>query len=273
MSFSLKELYESAEERITNPFVGSFILSFLAINWEITFTLFFGDDSYYQQVYAGSKYLFLKKQFETANYIVPLLIAIIFPLVKLLLNLLVVYFSTLANEYELKILKDKGISTNLYFDLRDKYLEKIEEAQKLVANEKHIQSENDRMRESVDLYVGNLKKLEESKNEMQQQFDKLHDVTMINGDYVLDVETSIQKKFIKFESGMLVETDAYDFKTEYYIENFCYNKKQGVVTFNKFKKDLDKTMRYQNLISCRYSIFENGLEGHENGVKVKYNRR
>lgn len=273
MSFSLKELYESAEERISNPFVGSFLLSFFAINWEITFTLFFGDDSYYQQVYTGSRYLFLKKQFENANYLLPLTIAVLFPVVKILLNLFLVFCSTLANKLELKIVADKGISTNLYLKLRDSYAEKIQKIQDLISSESVTSENNKKLQTDLHSKEAALESTGEKVKVLEGKLSILKNYDMIEGKFEASYVDTNETVIVHFQNGYAIVKIEENIKQDYRLHNFYYDSHNNFISFVRILEDGNGILNYTKIVVCEYKIKDhNSFSGYENDVKVDYNR-
>lgn len=159
----LSEVTNSIKERISNPFIFSFILSWLIWNWKITIGLFWLSNEQLQTL--GYKSLFDLIALENSrcgSFKIPLItsifITLALPLLRIIFSIVDAAITALGNTGYFWITKKGNISTERYIELREKSLKLHKQLQKVIDSEsdyklkyEEIVKENQTMRESVDV--------------------------------------------------------------------------------------------------------------------------
>lgn len=214
---NIKEILNNIKDRLSNPLIFSFLLSWLIYNWEITVALVWYDKS---QISAeGCKSIFEFIQYKLDNRygstFLPVIIAFIytlgFPYLKYVINILNSKALEWGKKNEIKFLKEVTSLEieNLKVNLKD-------------SNNRNIELDiiNNEIRKEIDdvsflngywkvTYVFN-------QNDPKEKVTIIENVEIINGKYQVISENRVDYK--------------------YSIRNFYLNKNGGTVFFIKYLK-------------------------------------
>ncbi|MGL2966924.1 hypothetical protein [Flavobacterium sp. XGLA_31] len=112
MEEKVKDVYENIKERLSNPLIFSFIISWLIYNWEITIALFWYDKAQIKAEGCKSIFEFIQHQLNNKCYslIIPLGLAVLYtfgmPYFKEFVDLMNRRAIIFGNKWKTKLLKD-----------------------------------------------------------------------------------------------------------------------------------------------------------------------
>ncbi len=138
---SINEIVNTIKERLTNPFVFSFILSWLFWNWQIPLGLiWYNAETLPLLGFKSYSELIISQVSKCHSFSYPFLISIaitlILPVVKTLFVLFNAYVTKIGNSAFFTITKDGNISTLKFFDLRSKYTRLHKELEEVIKSER-----------------------------------------------------------------------------------------------------------------------------------------
>lgn len=244
------EIYNNIKDRLSNPFVFSFICSWLVYNWEITIALIWYDKTQISAEGFKSIYEFIQYKLNTkflTPYIPPILFAFIYTLIipyfKHGISILNQLAYNWGKEKEIKIIKE--ITANEI---------------KTLKNDIQVVSLN---------YDNAVRRLE-----------NIYNSSILNGNWTFKLDDggddylSYEIRFSNNE-GFLVESFDYHDKM-FVVKNFFYDKETKKVFFIK---EIEDSHREENNDSDIFKINDlylrdsNTLIGTENGEDVEYVRK
>ncbi|MEJ1237459.1 hypothetical protein WBG78_04995 [Chryseolinea sp. T2] len=135
---ALKELFSSLKERLSSPFIFSFVLSWLIINWRVTVSLLWYDKEQWKD---KSLLTFIEGHNNACDFFwYPLLWALIYtfayPFITMLWNALQTFVTTRTENWQLSISKEAKVPMSKFIEERTKYSEKAADLDKVIAEEK-----------------------------------------------------------------------------------------------------------------------------------------
>lgn len=275
---TLKDIFKSAFERFSNPFVFSFVCAWLIFNWQITLALFWFDKD--QIVLAGYTSLIdlIAEKVKVDGIIwKPLLFSFGFvlvnPWIKNLISSFNTYTAKIGDKWNLNISKDgkvsvsKFISLNAELSKQKKYLAELIENENTLAHENEdlkltLSETNSRLmgaehdRDRYNLFIENLNRLA---NNFNGNFTVTKSVNLKN------VEPFVQKVFIDGTRYYVYQSDRTK-KLEYNIVDFYYSTFNSSV-FLVMKKLIDErepsgmpelsVLKLEKLADGNYTGYEN----------------
>ena len=140
------EMIETIKERLANPFLTSFLISWLVYNWRITVGLVWYDTKSIQDEGYTSLYDLISTQIrcpESHYYpaLAALGLSIGLPFLRIVFGAFDALMTRIGNSWFFGIMKNSSISTSKYLDLRDAYLTSIEQLEKVIKDESNFQSQ------------------------------------------------------------------------------------------------------------------------------------
>lgn len=187
----LKEL----KERLSNPLIASFILSWLSVNWRITFAIFFYNRNDYSPIGISGFIRHLKNNPEiNSNWKLlwlPLIFAIVytiaFPLIRTLIYALNTAVNTFWSNWHKKISKESKIPIKKFLSLRDDYLERTQKLDDILTDESKIIENNRKLvAENQDIY----QKAINLENELVERRQEITKQQM----QIIDLQNAIDKQ-------------------------------------------------------------------------------
>lgn len=283
----LNDFFKNLFDRFSNPLIFSFILSWLAFNWDITVSLFWYDPDLIESSGSKSLFDFIDQQLNrNGSFYVPLIIAILYTFLMPPVKNVIIAFNTwmqkLSDSWNLKILKGGKISIEKYLSLRSNYIAKTNELEDVIAGDSdHIQKYQEASTE--------LTQLRKSYNDIVMKEDTARDVignffntTVLNGSWQLKYKDT--SRGISGIEDIIIEGSQYFIQEEYgkkrhafNIIHFSYDKRYGTMYFVKEVQDQAELMAGNRLKYNITSLKMDGndkLIGKENGTSdVQYIRR
>lgn len=290
----ITELFKELKERISNPFIYSFLIAWLVFNWRIIIGVLFYNINDLQLDGYSSYVNLIEKQIDTRNsFWHPLLIAIgwtfLFPPIRNGILAFNTWNKAWGNKWNLNISKPGVVSMSKYIELRGAY----EKRTKLL--EDIIKKESKYINETEELRTEKFKLIQE-KNEaidlmnkaagVSNNWEKFNDVSILNGewDFTFESNSISQTKKLYINNGHIAEiiNPAMDKEGIYRIVNhFCnISKKEISIILEPIRKGAIKPLRSEllqfekiNIQILKYSDGFNYLEGVEdNFSNVTYTK-
>lgn len=145
--FSKNEIYTNVKDRLTNPFIFSFAISWLFWNWKIVIGLiWYNSENIILLGYNNYADLVIKNSNHWNNYYYPVLFAfgyiVFLPILKWGIDIINAFFLRRNQDSVLKLTKTGYIPTLKYYSLKDSYDEYINRLSKLVQDESVTSTEN-----------------------------------------------------------------------------------------------------------------------------------
>lgn len=139
----MNDLLKSINLRLNNPFIVSFIISWIFWNWPIVVgLLWYNATTLPQYGYPNYKALIMDYADVWKNYILPLCFAVAYPYLKLGFTALQTTVNAI-DERTTKRLSGKGyIPTQKFLDLRDQYETNIQKLSDVISKETEVINEN-----------------------------------------------------------------------------------------------------------------------------------
>lgn len=193
----LKTITETSKERVRNPFIGTYILSFLIINWKPTLFLMFSD------LKIEEKLIIIENKYTSLSYnlLLPLGIALVYTIV-------LPYFMWLIEELNKKSVKGRknNQTEQLFIDIKNK--------QNLAIEESKLEDIKANYREKADLNL-KLEKFKEINSEYQAiiknqkvELTKIKEENsnlkgFLNNGLSKEAEEKLSKEFSEFRNSKL----------------------------------------------------------------------
>lgn len=170
----LEEIFTNLKERLTSPFISSFIFSWLIFNWPILIGLFWYNSSELVKIGYSSYLIFISDHlFLTTGLIYPLIFAFLYtflyPLFKNVINAFNSWADKWGENWNLKMLKDGSIPVERYLQLKKHYEERTETLENVIRSEsKSIDRIGELEREVTELNLNVNEKVAELKEKTNE---------------------------------------------------------------------------------------------------------
>ena len=278
----ISEILNSVKERVSNPLIFSFLISWLVYNWKIPVALIWFDK---EQISAnGSKSIFdfIEDEWKKNGYFwIPLFIALgytfIFPIIKNLISATQTWMSKWGENLNLRLSKDGRIGIEKYLKLRNEYSEKIEELESIIAKEGELREYNKSLFIEKTTLDANSYELQKKIEEIESELNNISNSSFLNGQWRYIHNDVVGNKII--ENIKIIDGKWYmilngniDSSPKYYIEEFFFNKKLKKIIFLKFEYYGNNNNAIIRTNVLNYNIHQNSLEGNEDDMKVKYEK-
>ena len=141
------EVYNNIKDRLSNPFVFSFICSWLVYNWRIPVALIRYDKSQFSGCGCHTIFDFISFELaKTNSFLFPLFFAFVYtisiPFIKNGVRIVSAHAQKWGENEEIKALDGGKIGVEKYLELRDNFKEKIKKLEDVAKEEKKYLDEN-----------------------------------------------------------------------------------------------------------------------------------
>lgn len=229
----ISEILNSVKERVSNPLIFSFLVSWLVYNWKIPVALIWFDEKQISANGCKSIFDFIEDEWNRNGYFwIPLFIALgytfLFPLIKGSIKLFNTLISKLIDEREIKILEDGKVSMDKYLFLRNDYKTKIKELENIISEESNLKIDNQRLSELN-------KNLEKEKNEIYTKASESSNNSFLNGIWIIanksdcKAKTGIDAEKFRFDDGRCYIDNHIEYA--FYVSNFINDWKHNTIYF------------------------------------------
>ena len=234
MEEKIKDIFNNIKERLSNPFLFSFLIAFLVYNWEITLAIFYNDSEQIKAEGYKSIFEFVRKKWEyNGKLFMPIIIALgytfVFPIFRILVNGYQTFFSKVGEKLDLYFSRGGQVSIDKFLVLRKSYNTKIDELVKIIKDESSLQEKNG-------VLLTEKNELNTKYNHLRQLVDDSENSNFLNGKWRLEkndlsVEsvpfTSVKKMYFK-NGDCFIDDEA---KPRYFIPSFIKSPNSNKIIF------------------------------------------
>lgn len=245
----VSNILNNIKDRLSNPLIFSFLLSWLIFNWEITVALVWYDKSQINAEGCKSIFEFIENEWSQNGKIKePFLVAICYtlllPIIKNLIRLFNSFVYKYADILDFKILKKSSVSIEKHLKIRDAYIKRTQELDKIFKDEEIYIIENNQIRNELSIARENQKNADQFRVDLNDIINGINDVSFLNGfwnvTYIynqndVNKQTVIEKVEIINGRYQIVSKNKVDHK--YDIRNFYLNKRNKTLFFIKYLKN------------------------------------
>lgn len=228
----LNQVFSSIKDRLSNPLVFSFCLSWLVFNWRVVVALIFYDSAH--SIEDGQSlipYIF-GNTYYGRSFIYPFLIALAYtfgmPFVLSVISAAQTSAAKLSERWSLNILKGGKIPIEKYFSLREEYKKQTSDLIKIIDDESVTKNELDLARRDLRHALDERNKAQKELNEATGIISSYHAVSFIEGRWVVTVK-GMPSKNIRIVSGIVV--DSHNGEHLFRVHSFFIDIKSERVTF------------------------------------------
>lgn len=281
----INDILDNLKERFSNPFIFSFVCSWLIFNWQITVGLIWYDPFQIEKAGYNSIFDLISQNLNFLNsFLFPFISAIIYttlmPIVKNLISALHSWTTKWGDNWNLKILDNGKISINKYLKLRSDHIERTKILEDIISAEKTYQEQYNSAR--TELLSEKNKNLEVSQklNNSEKFIQQLYDFKFLDGKWLNNYQFPNGQKSsenIFIENGKYYVISTFGEKEHKFdIKNYFHDNRNGNLFFIKeilsSEKDQTPNSRHYNVNSLKIES-DNFLAGLENGsTKIEYRR-
>lgn len=288
----IEDFLSGLYNRLTNPFVLSILLSWLAWNWKITLVLFW-PASKVEGVIPKNKSItdFIGTNLNIYHsFLYPIFSGIAVTVFIYLGNIVLAGLQAWTQKYQdkwsIEVLKLSAIPISRYLTLRENYDSRQKSLEALISTESTVKKENTQLNTQLADLRRTQSELLEGNSLLRSKLDEIHDITFLDGEWrnnwgegeeayrhFEDVVIKDGKYFVRINNSL---THIFT------ITCFFRNPDTGQLFFIKDRFDMQETIRPNGQGSTELklnpnllTIFNNNnlLEGKENHVtSIRYTR-
>jgi hypothetical protein len=247
----ITDFFKDIKERVSNPLISSFILSWCFFNWQIPLTLiFYKQEELKLDNFKSFSDVIIKSTSLWSTFIGPLLISLfyvfLFPYFRNLIMEVQAKYKTAGNKKVLKATDTAHIPVSRYVLLRQKYLTSIKEFADFVSQDKEYEEENIELKLQIKQHNADILKL----NALNADLSIKMSPAYLNGNWLLIIskETPVFQsilrsyqmepvdkfKRVKFVDGKMVYTDLETPYSGYESKQIHYLLTNGTFMFIRF---------------------------------------
>ena len=245
---TIKDFFEDVRNRLTNPFISSFIIAWMVSNWQITIAILYYNDEDNRITNSLSLIDFISQHLFIANMIIyPLLAAVIytfgFPHFRAYIQRFQAGINTTNDDKILNITKEGHMPVTRYIKLKEDYAQKIDEISKIALDESKLVEINNNLITSLETQKAENERIVKEFNTVNEQLSEwgaFNDIGLLNDTWQLEViENSRVTNSAVFtiinQEATLTETGV---ETQYQIEYYICNIKTKNLSFILIPKHL-----------------------------------
>lgn len=280
------EFFKNLKDRLSNPLVFSFIISWLVSNWEIVVALVWHDNKQIENEGCRSVFEFISQKLNwIQSFIIPFLVALAYtflmPVIRVWINALYTKIDKWSEDWKLEILKGGKISIDKYLQLKANLDKRSKILEDVISSESTYINNSNELSTEIYTLKNTLNETTSKLNTANTFIKELQDWKIIEGAWQNNYEINDFKKgteSIYIENGKYYIINSIGIKEyKFDIRNFYFDNRNQNIFFVKEVVSEEKTSRKE---SEHYNInrlhFENKdlLVGTENGTtKIAYRRK
>lgn len=267
------EVYNNIKDRLSNPFVFSFICSWLVYNWRIPVALFWFDEKQISANGCSSIFEFIQDDWKRNGSIGwPLVFAFVYsfgiPYVKNFFRVVSARAQKWGENGEIKALDGGKIGVEKYLELRDNFIEKIKKLEDVAKEEKKYLDENGELLIELNTLKSDLNNSIREREHLNEKIKDIFDISILNGNWNFkynksDTETVSKKVSISYGSYKILDERGF-LEEEFVLIHF--HKKDNYIFFVKKLKNPGRPISHSELYRYSNLRIENNnlLNGEEN---------
>ena len=280
------EVYNNVKDRLSNPFVFSFLCSWLIFNWRIPVSLIWYDKSQFSGCGCTTIFDFISYELSKTNsFLFPLFFAFVYslsiPFIKNGVRIVSAFAQKWGENEEIKALDGGKIGFDKYLALRDNYLKQIKELEKIAGEEKTYLEDNKKLLLEINAEKEKLNEEIRKNIENQSFINELNNISILQGKWnciIGDKNTSgiSYHEELSFNQYDIYEVTSFNNSEKVFdIKHFFYNNKTKKVFFIK-KRYVNSAVEipFDNRYKINDLYFKDSdtLVGKENDNNIEYKR-
>ncbi|TDP60664.1 hypothetical protein [Flavobacterium dankookense] len=269
------EVYNNIKDRLSNPFVFSFICSWLVYNWRIPVALIRYDKSQFSGCGCHTIFDFISFELaKTNSFLFPLFFAFVYslgiPYVKNFFRIVSACAQKWGESEEIKALDGGKIGINKYLKLREEYKEAIKKLEDVDKEEKKYLTEKGKLLTDFNGVREELNQKIKENGDLRDSLARTFDSSILNGNWLYNSSGKLNQK-IKINNSSYSVLDNNGFPTIVYeMKHFFI--KSDYIFFVLFEEE--PTFR-DNPMSIIHNLRRNNddsLVGMLNGEEISLRR-
>lgn len=282
MEEKIKDIFNNIKERLSNPFLFSFLVAFLVYNWEITLAIFYNDSQQIKAEGFKSIFEFVRYRWENSGKIgMPIFIAIVytfvFPVFRNLVNAFQTWIIKWGEDWNLKISKNSKIGIDKYLALRDNYIAKTKSLEEIIESESKFLIDIENKTKEVDTLKSENLEMKQRINEANTFLSTYKKTNIIRGNWNFtkyDDNNKVIESYkyqINEDKILIINNESSYFQFE--ILHFYYLPFEKKIQFIKKVHNFNelKVREKSEYFVCDLTYSNTRkLTGIENGLKVQY---
>jgi hypothetical protein len=267
----IQQAFDNLKERLNNPLVFSFIISWIFLNWKVTVALLWYDSPNNGNGHIKLVNFIVENTSILNSIVIPLFYSLLYTLFSPIIKNCIVAFQnwnfTWGNNWNLRILNESNIPIKKYVALKENYEENLKKLSSILESESETKRKFDEEVIAKQTIFKELETCRSSVNELSELVVNVNKIELIQGKWIKtfnsEMNNELKENWEIDKAGNVaiykgtVRTDIYK------IENFMYNKTNGWISFALFKYvDSEKAITgFYSFNRLRYQFEE--LAGEE----------
>ena len=183
------EIYNNIKDRLSNPFVFSFICSWLVYNWRIPVALIWYDKSQFSGCGCHTIFDFISFELaKTNSFLFPLFLAFVYtisiPFIKNGVRIVSAYAQKWGENEEIKALDGGKIGVEKYLKLKDDYIKATKRLEETIEDEKKYLTLNTDLLNEINDVKSQLNDSLVERNNLNDKIRKINDYSFLNGKWI-----------------------------------------------------------------------------------------
>lgn len=275
------DFFKELKTRLSNPFISSFIISWLLFNWRIPVGLAFYNarelsvDGYKSFINLITTQINVENSFRLP-LLASLLYTFVFPFFRNFITAFDAWIKAWGSSLNYKLSKSGSVSIEKYIELRNTYAQRTKLLEETLKKDSKFLQENEGLKNKI-LEIENEKNVIQSQS---QRWQDLNSAYILNGEWnfnVTDKDSNLlMSKLLLIKDGTVSEifNSSRDKKVIGRIESFHYNLNSQEISFyinTNFLKDIDFASHFYtfNVTSGNNPFsFLQGEEDKKNPVRL-----
>lgn len=272
----LDYLLQNARERFRNPFIFSFLLIWLALNWQLFIGLIFYNSNNIYELGAPNYIDFIQKSFQENSVLNSIIFALIFTLVypvfTHLIRLIYNYFETKAEKLNNRIVQEYNIPLKKYIALREDYKDKTSQLFNIMSEESVYKQELLEYKVKLQKQLDDYEELRRAHQSVTETLQSSKNVAILDGYWKLEyIDQSNHYPEIFYIKGGFIHLSE-NMQSDQIIKDFHLDLKSNYLFFVREQTGFgDQSKKY--ITRLKYQDKLNSImKGTQNEDKIKFSK-
>lgn len=238
----VKTFVDSIRDRLNNPLIFSFIVSWILFNWKITIALFWDNPTSSAQGHFSLINHIESNSSLWNSLLGPLISAALYTIVSPVVKNLITAFQnwnfSWGENWNIHILKRSKVEMEKYLSLRKNYDRRSKELEQILQQESEMSNTILHLKSDLSKLRFNLESTNQELKETKEITENLNNVSLLEGRWVKIVKNpyrEIEEENIQISGNTVSMYNGNVLQNMYSIHNFVYHKKHNYVYFSLFK--------------------------------------
>jgi hypothetical protein len=250
----LSDFFKTIKDRLSNPLIASFLISWLIINWKIVIgVILYKITDLHLDGYVS--YLDLvSKNIDTTNIfyhplIVALIYTFIFPFIRNLIYAFNTWIIAWGNKLNLNLSKKSKVSMTKYLELRETYEGRTKLLEKILDQESDYINENEKIKSEILVLRGEKNDAIQDLHSLKEKLQSSTDSSILNGEWEFlhtGTDKAITNKWY-IMNGVVDFIDNSTSEKKAYIKNFFNYENRHISFFISVDMNGGQIYRYYYL--------------------------